>query len=124
MPLLMALALSFGTELDFGQLFAGLLGLLLMLAAFTAIGLYISCLTQHPTVAAVITFGMLFMLWIINWASQAETGEALRWLSMVRHQESFYRGIIDSSDICYYLLIIVLFLLLGIRRLDAERLQA
>lgn len=124
--LLMALAMALGTQLDYGQIAAGLLGLLLMLAAFAAIGLYISCLTQYPTVAAVITFGVLFMLWIVNWATQtgAETDEALRWLSIVQHQESFYRGLIDTTDIFYYLLIIGLFLLLSIRRLDAERLQS
>lgn len=124
--LLMAFAMSLGTRLDYGQIFAGLLGLLLMLAAFAAIGLYISCLTQHPTVAAVVTFGVLFMLWIVNWAAQAgaQTDEALRWLSIVHHQESFYRGLIDTTDISYYLLIIGLFLLLSIRRLDAERLQS
>jgi ABC-2 type transport system permease protein len=122
---LMTFAMSLGTRLDYGQIAAGLLGLLLMLAAFAAIGLYISCLTQHPTVAAVITFGVLFMLWIVSWAARAgaESDAALRWLSMVQHQESFYRGLIDTADIAYYLLIIGLFLLLSVRRLDAERLQ-
>lgn len=124
--LLMAFAMSLGTRLDYGQIAAGLLGLSLMLAAFAAIGLYISCLTRHPTVAAVITFGILFMLWIVSWAAQAgaEGDAALRWLSIVQHQESFYRGLIDTVDIFYYLLIIGLFLLLSVRRLDAERLQA
>lgn len=124
--LLMAFAMSLGTRLDYGQIFAGLLGLFLMLAAFTAIGLYISCLTRHPTVAAVVTFGVLFMLWIINWAARigAESDTALQWLSIVQHQESFYRGLIDTTDIFYYLLITGLFLLLSVRRLDAERLQS
>ncbi|HEX7028095.1 MAG TPA: ABC transporter permease subunit [Gammaproteobacteria bacterium] len=123
--ILMSLAMALGTSLDYGQVAAGLLGLFLMLAAFAAIGLYISCLTQHPTVAAVVTFGVLFMLWIVNWATQAgaETDTALRWLSIVQHQESFYRGLVDTADIFYYLLIIGLFLLLSVRRLDAERLQ-
>lgn len=129
--LLMAFALALGARLDYGQIAAGLLGLSLMLAAFAAIGLYISCLTQYPAVAAVITFGVLFMLWIMNWAARigggstgASTGAALRWLSIVQHQESFYRGLIDTADIVYYLLLIGLFLLLSIRRLDAERLQS
>lgn len=124
--LLMAFAMSLGARLDYGQILAGLLGLLLMLAAFAAIGLYISCLTRYPAVAAVITFGVLFMLWIVNWAAQAgvETDAALRWLSIVQHQESFYQGLVNSADIFYYLLIIGLFLLLSIHRLDAERLQS
>lgn len=124
--ILLSSATALGTTLDYGQIAAGLLGLLLMLAAFAAIGLYISCLTQHPTVAAVVTFGVLFMLWIVNWATRAgaESDAAMRWLSIVQHQESFYRGLVDTADIFYYLLIIGLFLLLSVRRLDAERLQS
>ncbi len=124
--LLMALSLTIGTDLDYGQIASSSIGLLLMVASFAAIGLYISCLTDHPTVAAVVTFGVLFMLWIISWAAQISDSGAgiLRWLSMMQHQESFQRGVINTSDAAYYILVIVVFLLLSIRRLDAERLQA
>ncbi len=124
--LLMALSLIGGTNLDFGQVASSSIGLILMVSAFAAIGLYISCLTGHPTVAAVVTFGVLFMLWIIGWATQLGEGSAgvLRWLSMMQHQESFQRGIINTRDLAYYLIVIAVFLLLSIRRLDAERLQA
>ncbi len=126
LPLLMALSLNLGTDLDYGQILAGALGLALMLFAFIAIGLYVSCLTDHPTVAAVLTFGILFMLWVVNWAAKAgeEGAEVLAWLSIVHHQESFHRGLIDTGDIVYYLLMIGLFILLAVRRLDAERVQA
>lgn len=115
--------LSVGT-LDFGLLGANLLGIALMLAAFAAAGLFMSTLTAQPTVAAISTFGLLLLLWIIEWTGKAVGADAnvLSYLSLQRHYEALLRGLFDSSDIVYYLLFITTFLVLSIRRLDAERL--
>ena len=122
----LALSLAGGTDLDYGQITGAAIGLLLMVAAFAAVGLYVSCLTDHPAVAAVITFGLLFMLWIISWATQVnpDSAELLRWLSIVQHQDNFQHGVINSTDAMYYLIMMAVFLLLSVRRLDAGRLQA
>jgi len=122
---LMPLSLLAGTELDMGKLAAGMLGLVLVVAAFTAIGVYMSSLTEQPTVAAVTTFGLLLLLWIIDWAGNSQMGESntLTQLSMLRHYEPLLKGLFSSADVAYYLLIIVLFIGFSIRRLDATRLQ-
>jgi ABC-2 type transport system permease protein len=125
MLLLMPLSLLAGTPLDLGKLAAGVLGLALLLAAFSAAGLYMSSLTQQPTVAAISTFGLLLLLWIIDWAGKGgtEVSGLLQYLSLLRHYESLLRGLVHSSDILYYLLFVVTFLGLSIRRLDADRLS-
>ena len=107
------------------QVAAGLLGLTLLLAAFTAIGLYMSALTDQPTIAAISTFGLLLLLWIIDWAgnSEAQVSGLFAYLSMLRHYETLLKGLLHSTDVVYYLLVTVLFLGLSIRRLDADRLQ-
>lgn len=124
---LMPLSLLMGTHLDLGLLAASVLGILLLMAAFTAIGVYMSTLTVQPTVAAVSTFGVLLLLWIINWAGGKVGNEnasgALQYLSMLNHFEAFSKGIFNTSDVFYYLLIISTFMVLSIRRLDADRLQ-
>jgi ABC-2 type transport system permease protein len=122
---LMPLALLAGTDLDLGKLAAGLLGLTLLLAAFSAIGLFMSALTEQPTIAAISTFGLLLLLWIIDWAgnSDGQTSSLFGYLSMLRHYETLLKGLFHSTDIAYYLLIIILFLGLSIRRLDADRLS-
>jgi len=122
---LMPLSLLVGGNLDFGKLGAGLLGLGLLLAAFAAAGLFMSTLTTQPTVAAISTFGLLLLLWIIDWTSgaRAEVSGILSYMSLTRHYEPMLKGMINSVDIAYYLLFIITFLVLSVRRLDAERLQ-
>lgn len=123
---LMPLSLLLGGTLDFGVLGSALLGLLLLLACFAAVGLFMSTLTDQPTVAAINSFGVLLMLWIIDWAGSNEAGhvsELFAYLSILRHFESLLRGVFDSSDVIYYLLFATVFIGLSIRRLDADRLQ-
>lgn len=123
---LMPLSLLFGGNIDFGQFAAGLLGLALLLAGFAAVGLFMSTLTSQPTVAAISTFGILLLLWILDWAGAAQIEQAdnlFTYLSLVNHYEALLRGMFRSSDVVYYLLFIFTFLILSIRRLDAYRLQ-
>lgn len=122
---LMPLSLLAGTALDLGKFAAGLAGLGLLVAAFAAIGLFMSSLTEQPTVAAISTFGLLLLLWIIDWtgANADQTSGLFAWLSLLRHYEALLKGLVNSTDVVYYLLISVLFLGLSIRRLDADRLQ-
>jgi ABC-2 type transport system permease protein len=121
---LMPLSLLAGTDLDLGKLAAGLLGLTLVVAAFAAIGLFMSSLTEQPTVAAVTTFGLLLLLWILDWAGNSglDTSNLLAYLSMLRHYEPLLKGLFSSTDVGYYLLVTTLFLGFSIRRLDATRL--
>ena len=123
---LMPLSLLVGGSLDPGLLASGLLGLLLMLGAFAAAGLFISTLTAQPTVAAVATFGLLLLLWVIDWTgAQAEGARSalLGYLSMQHHYQALLKGVFDTTDVVYFLLFILTFLVFSIRRLDAERLR-
>ena len=120
----MPLALYAGTTLDAGKLAAGLLGLALLLAAIAAIGVFMSSLTEQPVVAAISTLGLLMMLWIIDWSGDSGEGmtDLLPYLSLKTHFESFLKGLFSTTDVAYYLLLIATFLILGIRRLDQQRL--
>jgi ABC-2 type transport system permease protein len=124
MLMLMPLSLYLGTSLDGGKLLSIYLGMLLLLAAFAAIGLYLSSLTENQTIAAISTFGTLLMLWVIDWlGSSVESGESLlTYVSLLQHHQSLLEGVFDSSDIIYFALLILAFLVLTIRQLDRERL--
>ena len=121
---LMPLSLAMGTHLDYGKLASDVLGLLLLVGAFAAAGLYMSTLTRQPVVAAISTFGLLLFLWVVNWLSQGDArySAVLHYVSLIDHYGSLLRGSFDSSDVIYYLLFIATFLTLSIRRLDGQRL--
>lgn len=121
---LMPLSLSFGSQLDFGQIIAGFIGLLLLMSSFISIGLFISCLTNQPIIAAISTFGALFLLWIVNiasFSSSAYMGNIFSYLSLLNHYKNLLDGAFNSVDVFYYLLVSTYFIMLSIWRLDAER---
>ena len=122
--LAMPLALWPFVALDLGLLGAASLGVACVLALSAAIGLYFSCLTRQPAIAAFAAFAALLLLWLVGGAggSQSETGPVLAWLSMPEHLDGFLRGRVDTADLAYFALATALFLLLGVRRLDNLRL--
>ncbi len=124
MLMLMPLSLYLGTSPDTGKLLSIYLGLLLLLGSFAAIGLYLSSLTRNQTIAAISTFGVLLMLWIIDWigASIGSGRSVLAYLSLLQHHQSMLEGVFNTGDVAYYLLLITGFLGLTIRQLDRERL--
>ncbi|MFQ6083931.1 MAG: ABC transporter permease subunit [Candidatus Aminicenantia bacterium] len=84
----------------------GYLGLFLLGAAFISIGLFFSSLTENQIVAAVLSFGALLLLWILNWLASASGPvwkEILNYLSFFRHFDELTRGVLDTTDIFYYL---------------------
>ncbi len=87
-------------------LLCGFLGLFLMGAAFMALGIFYSSLTENQIVAAILTFGTLLLFWILNWAASSAGGlwkGVLNYLSFFEHFDDMTRGILDTTDIVYYL---------------------
>jgi ABC-2 type transport system permease protein len=118
----MTASLALGGPLDWGLIGANVLGLLLLLGAFSALGLFISSLTQHGVIAAFGSFGALLLLWIVN-ASATDPEALLNYISLMRHFDAFNRGLLDSRDVAYLLVFSTVFLLLTARQLDAKRLH-
>jgi ABC-2 type transport system permease protein len=109
---------------EMGPVVSGYLGLLLMAGCYIAAGIFASSLTDNQIVSAVIGFGFTLFMWIIGWganAAGAGLGDLLKYLSLIDHLESFTKGIIDSSDVVYYLSFIALGLFLTHRMLDSNR---
>lgn len=119
----MLCTLNLWADIDFGFILANSIGLFLMIASFSALGLYFSSLTQQPVVAAILTFIALFALMFLGRFFAGDPSSVISKLSLVRHFQSFTGGLIDSGDIAYFVLFIVTFLTLTVRRLDADRLR-
>ena len=84
-------------------------------AAFLAIGIFFSSVTESQVVAAMLTFGVLLLFWILNWAAGSASGmwgDVLDYLSFFQHFDDLTRGILDTTDLVYYLSLISLGLFL------------
>jgi len=95
---------SYGNP-ELTPLLNGYLGLFLMGAAFIAVGIFFSSLTENQIVSAILTFGTLLLFWILNWASYSAGGmwkDILNYLSFFQHFDDMTRGILDTTDVVYY----------------------
>ena len=59
---------------EVGVMFAGYLGLALLALSFVAVGLFTSSLTQNQIIAAISSFGLLILLYVISWPAEAGGG--------------------------------------------------
>jgi ABC-2 type transport system permease protein len=112
--------LGLGTHLDFGLLLANAVGLWLLTASYTALGLYLSALTKQPIVAAMSAIALSFSMWLIDVGS-VDSGNSLRALSPSAHAQGLNAGLVFSSDLLYFVLFITTFLCLTIRRVNNNR---
>ncbi len=119
----MLTTLNLWSDIDFGYILANSIGLFLLLASFSALGLYFSSLTSQPVVAAIFSFIALFVLMVLDRFFAGDPSSIMAKLSFMKHFQSFAGGLIDTADIVYFLLFILTFLILTIRRLDADRLR-
>jgi ABC-2 type transport system permease protein len=100
------------------------LGMLLMGGCFISVGLFISSLTKNQVVAAMATFAVFLLLWVIDWISSF-TGpmmqQVLTYLSITQHLDDFTRGVLDTQHLVYYISFIAFGLFLTARSVDTER---
>jgi ABC-2 type transport system permease protein len=111
-------------EPELGPVITGYAGVVLMAGCYVSVGVFASSLTDNQIVAAVLTFGFSLFMWIIGWGAQAAgatTGKVLQFLSIADHMERFLKGIVDTSDLVYYMSFILLSLFLCNRVLDSNR---
>jgi ABC-2 type transport system permease protein len=109
---------------DRGPILAGYLGVILQGAAFLAIGLFASSLTQNQVIAALLAFVILLLLWLSDALGNFTTGrigDLFRFLSITRHLDEFPRGVIDTRNILYFLSVIAAALFFTVQSVQARR---
>lgn len=109
---------------EIGPILSGYLGLLLLAACFIPIGLLCSALTENQIVAAVLTFGVLLIFWVIGWAAESAsytTREIIQYLSLTDHLDELTKGVIDTKDIVFYLSFSIFGLFLTKMALESRR---
>lgn len=116
--------LLYFTRVEWGPLATAYLGLMMMGAMLLGIGIFASSLTENQIVAALIAFGISLMFWIVSWSAEfagGPLGTVLTHLSILEHNDTFSKGILDTKDVIYFVDFTALFLFLTLRSLEARR---
>lgn len=110
-------------DYEFATVLSGILGLFLLICAYAAIGLFMSSLTPYQVIAALGTLVILGLLSYVStmWQNIAFVRDITYWLSISGRSTSFIYGLIGSEDFLYFIIVICLFLMLTIVRLQSNR---
>ena len=117
------LIIAFGQP-EIGPIITGYIGLFLVGASFVSLGIFASSLTENQIIAATVAFGLLLLFWMISFSASLAgqtLGDILSYISLTAHLEGFAKGVIDTTDIVYYLIFISLFLFLTLRILESKK---
>ncbi|MBN1327066.1 MAG: ABC transporter permease subunit [Candidatus Cloacimonetes bacterium] len=116
--------LILGTNIDFGAIFCGYLGLIMLGAVYSAIGIFTSSLTANQIVSFIISFFIIFFLFILEYTLfllPSSIAGLFQYLSIGYHFSNLSRGVIDTRNLIYFLSLILLFLKLSIINLQTRK---
>lgn len=120
-----ALWISRSSEIDWGTVGAGYLGIFLLGALFLAIGLFGSSLSKNQIVAAILAFALTVAVFFLSFLSGLVNApavkEVLAYVSVVEHMDDFARGIVDTRRLVFYLTTTLFFLFLAARALEDKK---
>jgi ABC-2 type transport system permease protein len=120
LTLIYAVLLAIYGQPDWGPIYSGYLGVLLLGAALVSIGLMISALTANQIVAAVVSLGLFGILWAIDTLAALLPQPFENWLlglSLLAHFTPFAVGAMYVSDFGFFLSVVLLGLFLTVRAL-------
>jgi len=111
-------------NLDFGSTLGSYFGLLFLIAAYTAIGVFSSSLSENQIIAFIISVFLCFFFYFAfdGMATYFPSIENfITALGMNSHFKSMSRGVLDTRDILYFLSVTALFLSLTVFQLKSDK---
>lgn len=102
-------------NLDTGATIGSYIGLVLLGACYTAVGLFSSALTTNQIVAFLLSMFLCFFLYIgfeqiSTFSFLGGWNKIIQWLGVDFHYESIRRGVLDSRDALYFISVVLFFL--------------
>ncbi|MGC1205181.1 MAG: gliding motility-associated ABC transporter permease subunit GldF [Flavobacteriaceae bacterium] len=108
-------------NLDVGSTLGSYFGLLFLVAAYTAIGIFTSTLSDNQIVAFITSVFLCFLFYIgFEGIADFTSSDFINQLGMSLHYKSMSRGVLDTRDIIYFLSITIFFLMLTKLNLTKE----
>lgn len=109
--------------IDLGFVLPGLFAIYLLLCAYAAIGLFMSCLTSYQVVAAISTLVVFALLAYIGniWQDMDFIRDLTYFLSISGRAERMIFGLISTNHVFYFVIIILMFLGFSMIKLQSGR---
>ncbi|MBE6537983.1 MAG: hypothetical protein E7671_00770 [Ruminococcaceae bacterium] len=107
------------------QIIGSLIGVILIGAAFIAVGMLISTLTENQLAAAVLSVAALLVMIVLGFVNNFISNYAIRaiisWVSVLSRYSPFGYGMFDFSALLYYLSLTAVFIFLTVRVYEKRR---
>ena len=115
---------SFGTNIDYGALFTGYLGLFFAGAVYAAIGTFASSLFDNQVVAFIIGVFIVLMFFLFDklliFVPSFMAG-TIQYMSVDYHMSNMSRGVIDTRNIIYFVSVVGIFLFATVQSLSSRK---
>lgn len=98
--------------LDYGSIIGSYLGLLFLVAAYTAIGLFASTISDNQIVAFINAVFLCFFFYFGFEGLSGLSTLSLEQFGMEAHYNSISRGVLDTRDLVYFISISVFFIVM------------
>ncbi|NIK92094.1 gliding motility-associated ABC transporter substrate-binding protein GldG [Mangrovimonas sp. CR14] len=109
-------------NLDMGSTLGSYFGLLFLVAAYTAIGVFSSTLSENQIVSFIIAVFLCFFFYIgFEGVAEFSSSTLIEKFGMSYHFKSMGRGVLDTRDIVYFLFIALLFIALTTLKINNRR---
>ena len=113
-----------GTNIDYGAIFTGYLGLSLAGAVYCAVGTFASSVTDNQVVAFIIGIFIVIIFFLMDKMLMfvpISISGIIQFLSIDYHLSNISRGVIDSRNLIYFSSVIGFFLFMTIRILEIRK---
>lgn len=108
-------------NLDVGSTMGSYFGLLFLIAAYTAIGVFASTISDNQIVAFITSVFICFVFYIgFDSIAEFTSSNFAEQLGMNAHYKSMSRGVLDTRDIIYFLSITIFFIMLAKLNINKE----
>ena len=116
--------MKFGNSIDYGAVFTGYLGLLLVGAVYASIGIFSSAVTDNQVISFIIGIAIIFIFWILDkilvFMPDMLAG-IIQYISVEYHLSNISRGVVDTRNLIYFGSIIGFFLFMTTRLVESRR---
>jgi len=123
-PLSLVSATAPGQSFDWGPVWGGYLGVMLMASSFLAWGMWASAMNKNQIVGFIVGLLFCFALWIPDRVAivlPEGAAQVAQYLSVNYHFENIARGVVDTRDLFYYITVTAIGLIATTRQLASVR---